>query len=585
MPILGERLISVSYKGSRMTSKDLHTTQIFAPSWWVNTYEQTCHSSTPFKSPVQMGFESSQLPTMHITELNALLVLLSMAQSQIFSGADKLEIKSNDLRKLCTISAANKASIFTKAIQSFPSLRLFKGLINEDIKVARLFADESWNYRNPDDAIVYLTPTDIGLELILGYVEPYVDILRLSTSQLRARSYLQTNAPLRFWKSVWFDLKGLEQALLFRLEKVMQWDSSVLDLEGSFGCSVAELFSGLSLPKRRGKNINSKFQMLLKVLSKTGMKLHEHGMFSYASSADYLQESDSSLGIVWKASSLYLNDSSLESYLDKCANILNEKVFKRHIDQVFCLLLGGEQSLARINQVKSLYMTLESAQIKDKVIVIDNNCVTTLKHLLIEWVVRSDPSHELSLPDILNEYGIVSIIKSTDSIVDKYEKIYEIVDESHDLKYAIRFEPFVTMVSSESMKKAEVLEFVAKAKSGLSRLNSASKNTTDVFSNGYETKKAVSKKVEKSKKVDESSKIKDEVITNTLISWQESNRVKYEKLKKDYLNSLSADKRKIIFDVLSRLSPQKVDQHLKARLIKFMKENPDAWIDMKESVL
>ena len=190
-----------------MTTKDIHTTQIFAPSWWVNTYEQTCHSTTPLKSPVQMGFESSQLPTMQITELNALLVLLSMAQSQVFSGAKVLEIKSNDLRKLCTISASNKMGVFNKAIQSFPSLRLFKGLINEDIRVARLFSDESWNYRNPDDAIVYLTPTDIGIELILGYVDPYVDILRMATSQLRPRSYLLDAAPLRFWKSVWFDLK------------------------------------------------------------------------------------------------------------------------------------------------------------------------------------------------------------------------------------------------------------------------------------------------------------------------------------------------------------------------------------------
>ena len=62
--------------------------------------------------------------------------------------------------------------------------------------------------------------------------------------------------------------------------------------------------------------------MLFKVLSKTGMKLHEHGMFTIHRLPP---ESDSSLGIVWKASSLYLNDSSLESYLDKCANILNEK--------------------------------------------------------------------------------------------------------------------------------------------------------------------------------------------------------------------------------------------------------------------
>ncbi len=555
-----------------MTLKDLHTTQIFAPSWWVNTYEQTCHSSTPLKSPVQMGFESSQLPTMQITELNALLVLLSMAQSQVFSGAEVLEIKSNDLRKLCTISSNNKMAIFNKAIQSFPSLRLFKGLINEDIRVARLFSDESWNYRNPDDAVVYLTPTDIGVELILGYVDPYVDIFRMSSSKLRPRSYLLDAAPLRFWKSVWFDLKGLEQAILFRLEKAMQWSSSALDLEGSFGCGVSEVFSGLSLPKNRSKNHVSKFQILLKVLSKTGIKLHEHGMFSFASSGDYLQETKEEIGIIWKASNMYLKDDSLDTYLKQSTKVLNEKVFKPYIDEVFCLILGGELNRSRIQQVKELFLKLDSSSLREKVLVIDNNCITTLKHVLIEWIVRADPSHELPLHGLLSDYGITDILKSSDSIEEKYQRIYEIIDGSHDLKYAIRFEPLVTMVSSTSLKKPEVLEFIAKAKLALSSLEDKPIKNTESF---VAAQTPVAKKVEKvSKPKDE---INSQVIEATLLNWQKNDRVKYESIKNSYLSSLSADKRKIILEIFSKLSPQKIDDHVKSRIIKYMKDHPEKW--------
>ena len=107
---------------------------------------------------------------------------------------------------------------------------------------------------------------------------------------------------------------------------------------------------------------------------------------------------------------------------------------------------------ARIQQVKDLCKMLDSSALKEKVLVIDNNCITTLKHILIEWIVRADPSHELPLHDLLSDYGITDILKSSNSIEEKYQKIYEIIDGSHDLKYAIRFEPLVTMVSSASLK-------------------------------------------------------------------------------------------------------------------------------------
>ena len=44
--------------------------------------------------------------------------------------------------------------------------------------------------------LLFILHQQILIGAYIRYVEPYVDILRLSTSQLRARSYLQANAPL-----------------------------------------------------------------------------------------------------------------------------------------------------------------------------------------------------------------------------------------------------------------------------------------------------------------------------------------------------------------------------------------------------
>ena len=115
----------------------------------------------------------------------------------------------------------------------------------------------------------------------------------------------------------------------------MQWSSSALDLEGSFGCGISEIFSGLSLPKNRSKNHVSKFQILLKVLSRTGIKLHEHGMFSYASSGDYLQETQEELVSYGKLVAcilrmnlwILISSSQLKSSMKRSLNLILIKSF------------------------------------------------------------------------------------------------------------------------------------------------------------------------------------------------------------------------------------------------------------------
>ena len=37
---------------------------------------------------------------------------------------------------------------------------------------------------------------------------------------------------------------------------------------------------------------------------------------------------------------MYLKDDSLDTYLKQSTKVLNEKVFKPYIDEVFCLILG-----------------------------------------------------------------------------------------------------------------------------------------------------------------------------------------------------------------------------------------------------
>ena len=116
---------------------------------------------------------------------------------------------------------------------------------------------------------------------------------------------------------------------------------------------------------------------------------------------------------------MYLKDESLDTYLSQSTRVLNEQVFKPHLEEVFCLIIGGEPNKTRIQQAKTLFDRLGSAGLTEKVIVIDNNCITSLKHLIIEWIIRADPSHELPLHDVLDDYGVTSILKSTSSIEEK----------------------------------------------------------------------------------------------------------------------------------------------------------------------
>ena len=154
---------------------------------------------------------------------------------------------------------------------------------------------------------------------------------------------------------------------------------------------------------------------------------------------------------------------------------------------------------------------------------------------MIEWILRADPSHELPLHDLLSDYGISEILKSSDTIEEKYQSIYEIIEDSHDLKYAIRFEPLVTMVSSTSLKKPEVLEFIAKAKVALNSLEDKPlKQVTKAFE---PSQKRVAKPKEEASQ-SRKDEISDKIAESTLLNWQKNDRVKYESLKNDYLKSL-----------------------------------------------
>ena len=125
-----------------------------------------------------------------------------------------------------------------------------------------------------------------------------------------------------------------------------------------------------------------------------------------------------------------------------------------------------------------------------------------------------------------------------------------------------------------------MLEFLAKAKQSLKSLESKLTDTVIKATPQHQTRKPTSPSPEAPNTARRGAA--EQFAESTLSDWQKNNRVKYESIKNKYLKSLDSEKRMVMLEIFSKLSPHKIDDHLKSRITKFMKENPESWLSDSE---
>ena len=250
---------------------EINFTSLFLPDWcrklFVETFVLTrnrCDSAT-------LIGRTKFLPLMPVAQLKALIHIIDSLQRQLLiSRQDNITLScgSKERHLLSALATARLLCPHTTRTRSCP-----------------FFNTEVWG-QEFTSLQLYLSP--YGRELLLGYCDPYADLVRLTKGEIQL-GQLGHRAPLHLWKSIWSDIQGWEQLIYLRLEEATQHATNWINLNHSISQSLSRLTAGLTCKKTA-----------MRVISSLGKKLTEHGhLSSIPSSASIFLENKGGTQLMW----------------------------------------------------------------------------------------------------------------------------------------------------------------------------------------------------------------------------------------------------------------------------------------------
>jgi len=564
------------------------------PAWWVRAYESSMSDSDESLGAMELAFRAQLAPALSGVEMSALAISLDHLQTQILKNNSILTLKPHEHMRHAGITAKSKRFAFEKIIQLMSGLRVFAtGDDASSFCTKPIFDSDKWVKSEDGEHFVQLNIGEFGKELLLGYANPFRNLLRIQDKQDTVPQFLRDRAPLSLWRSIWLDLQGSEQLLWLRMEQAMQWDYRWLQLDGVFGITIDQLFDGLKVPGNRAKKIkDSELGRRLKFLNRIGKKLVAHGFLTSKIGEQYLALSANSnendaLTLVWQVGRERLITDAGSSHKNQSYDYYNKSHTDAEINRVIDIFLAGQEDLSSIGF--SLYKKLMDVDSQSNpTIQLSNNQVLDFKLLFWEWSVRLQSRSKLTkLPAGLVDDELEEILTArTSSLEIRVEEFFNYLEDNPEVIEFVKSHEGYTLFSEMSHGSIQFKEL-------LNNLNLKNNAAIKI----PEPKSEKPKLVQRANRINQDYKNsaqdkpvgKQTVISGALASRmlklasEELDRMRkeypdeYKNLRGSYLESLTDDERGMILEVKKVMQAGLFEDHLRQRIVKYMVDNPSSW--------
>ena len=578
-------------------------TRFFAPAWWVNAYDSILQAESA--SPSWDHIPALGVgPSFDLQELYLFPLVVSHIQREIINTSSSqqiIELRPSSIEKEAGIHLHSRRKYLKQLLASLGSVKLYHKS-SSGYEVQTLFSFESWKKTSEGISLV-LGLQPLAIEAFTGYISAYKEVCRSLDGQLRLRQIMGDDAPLVFWRSLWHEAQGMEQIVLLRMEKAVQWSFNCLNLEGIFGESVYKLFKGIQDQNKHGQPYS--LTRMISIIHRLSKKLAEHGSIGKPPEGDYLafDEKEPLLQLLWKVSPNHFRGEDSRTFTKAVfEKFSKDQAFLPDIHQGLIKLVDSSRISA--NEKKHYEKILNSqnllcpeAKFNSKGYwLLDNNVLIPLVGLYWEWVVRKDLKHPFPVPDELRLTELFHNLPDLGTDLEKHEEQYkrfrEQISEKDLYKDIVNKMPGGCLASAESMP---ILEKLGRREAKY--ILTSQSNPSNLVNNKIESEKKVklehnrkasdpraqdsvksSPGAKKSEtKVNQGHGSDKEDVIDVLNRMKKNSRESYLKLTKLYLESLDQGARQLILEIKNRMQPHVFDQHIQHRLVRFMLERPSSW--------
>lgn len=580
--------------------QNLMQTRSVFPWWLVHAFDSVLRDpeccGRQDSTAAEKSMRSRIIPGLSAVELQALSALISNMQSQILAGEDrKIRINFQQHLRDAPSFPKSKKHLFEKVIQGLSGFRLLTSLGNSsDYHSIPIFAGERWyGSLNSDFGLdVEFDLARSGLELILGFVDPYRDLTLLLSEGIGCQVGEREFQPLVVWRSIWMELSAPEQAVYLSLEKAIQWQSNYVSLDGVFSSELGEIFRELSLPKSLKPDISMGGGSYHKwrFLEKLGKKLTEHGWLR-RSGLDYVALSEMSRQqLLWNVSSDTFLCPDLEVYKEKVLCCFS-KLWSSSALEV-CLrkisLIGEKSAQDTVTKLlPKIYLIIGSEAGSHAKINLSPQLPLLTVLLLAEWTLRDLPGFRLPLPveltQLLRSKGIISQF-SVESFSENYHALVDSLNSDSFLPEEISSISSFSLTLPEVRRDPIFRQVLLEGREGSGVKYAGCEISQEVNLPGLDSLRAVKVKGSEDEVAHSNfendthfSKLK-KLAGEELASMRRNDRASYEALEAKYLNSLPLVRRQVVLEVKMKLNPTAFSDQLKHHLIQFMIDNPSVWV-------
>lgn len=546
---------------------------------------------------MDVAVRSGVAPAMDLVELNAVAMLLQNFQSQILrNGVGTLTINSREHQKHAGTNTRSRRFVFEKSVQMLGDIRLLRRSEGTgDINFSRLFTGEKWE-RSGQHYLIKMTPARLGPEIIFGVSDPHIDLARGSSGEPEGRSVTGETAPLSLSRSAWLDLQGIEQGVYLRMEMAMQWFRNLLQIDGIWGCSFAELLKDFRLPSPRSAREVTETEKMLRLLEKLGRKLQQHGVLSLVDDEQYLAfdmaNASQQPSLVWQVSRERHLDAPRSAYLKEVARWMEVDRATDFAPKIARICLPRTVSAEKLQSADALWNAIKHADVDRQYVAGLENAASQpiLPSLLFyELCLRSTRNDELAIPEEYYTGILRDIVDGVTAVnaAEAFTRFSNFLSDSYDFTNAVRSVPMISLaarITRESKNFVKLLRDVAKPTPEESVIISVPvaeqpAPPSEQFA-GNQIRRAAGEREVPPKKAAISEAVASRMLrtaSEELGRIRDTNPERYQQLKKSYLSSLDEAGRKLFLDFQRRMQPSIFEDHIKQKLIRYMVENPGSW--------
>ena len=529
------------------THSAVSSTRLYLPGWWVKAFEAFAEAEFQNNSALEIISRSGILPVITGDELAILSLFVSNAQSQILnSQSSRFKILDSDISGESPFSGSAKIALVEKSLAQFPVLRILSGE-----------GGAAWNISNKfrlgNDAQgrwIEIDATPEGQELILGYCHAHADFLRVAQNQHSLGKALGPYLPLCIWKSVWLDLDLNSQLIMMRIESAMQHEHQWVQLDGTAAINFEEVFRFVKFQVRKS-NV-TEFTRRRKLLESLGRKLIDHGVIDDGLLNHYyaLVERDQ-IQLLFRSKEGLLANEHVHLYCDNVGKYFSKR-------QLGLKLIGkyAHEDLARW---QTFYDSLPESD--RELHIVSGNRIFVAFDFFAEITLRMQGVWTDGVHPSFDKFP-VQLAQAWTVFLSHWQ--------SFDFSQSIK-EPYFSLASDASLADIQIMRLLST--NNLSQ-NENSLATVNVVAASQRVQPPLATRDHRARNV----------VSEELDRLKTRDKAQYKNLCDAYLSSLREEERRLFESIQKQMNPVVFETQLRARLIRFMIDNPGTWGTSKAGI-